>query len=125
MGCFQYHYRHHTGDWAAARRTFGAILAMPADPISRAVALHGIGKMTIHDGDFAIRYDACFPIRSKEWTKVTLAWGDFVPVLPGPKSKPTSSSKFTERNLAPCPATARPATAVNRSIATARTRPPL
>ena len=25
---------------------------MPADPLSRAVALHGIGKMTIHDGEF-------------------------------------------------------------------------
>lgn len=46
-------YRHHTGDWAAARRTFEQILAMPADPISRAVALHGLGKMTIHAGDFA------------------------------------------------------------------------
>ncbi|HEY6322749.1 MAG TPA: tetratricopeptide repeat protein [Thermoanaerobaculia bacterium] len=46
-------YRHHTGDWEAARRTFEQILAMPADPISRAVALHGLGKMTIHAGDFA------------------------------------------------------------------------
>lgn len=46
-------YRHHTGDWVAARRTFEQILAMPADPISRAVALHGLGKMTIHAGDFA------------------------------------------------------------------------
>jgi len=33
--------------------TFEQILAMPADPISRAVALHGLGKMTIHAGDFA------------------------------------------------------------------------
>ena len=41
------------GDWVAARRTFEQILAMPADPISRAVALHGLGKMTIHAGDFA------------------------------------------------------------------------
>jgi tetratricopeptide (TPR) repeat protein len=46
-------YRHHTGDWTAARRTFEQVLAMPADPISRAVALHGLGKMTIHAGDFA------------------------------------------------------------------------
>ncbi len=46
-------YRHHTGDWVAARRVFQQILAMPADPVSRAVALHGLGKMTIHDGDFA------------------------------------------------------------------------
>jgi tetratricopeptide (TPR) repeat protein len=45
--------RHHTGNWTAARRLFGQILAMPADSISRAVALHGMGKMTIHDGDNA------------------------------------------------------------------------
>jgi tetratricopeptide (TPR) repeat protein len=31
---------------------FDAILKMPADPLSRAVALHGLGKMTIHDGQF-------------------------------------------------------------------------
>ena len=45
-------YRHHIGDWDKARETFEEILAMPADPLSRAVALHGLGKMTIHDGDF-------------------------------------------------------------------------
>jgi tetratricopeptide (TPR) repeat protein len=45
-------YRHHIGDWDKARQTFEQILAMPADPLSRAVALHGLGKMTIHDGDF-------------------------------------------------------------------------
>jgi tetratricopeptide (TPR) repeat protein len=46
-------YRHETGEWDKARDMFEAIRAMPADPISRAVALHGLGKMTIHDGDFA------------------------------------------------------------------------
>ena len=45
-------YRHQTGDWDKARVTFQQILAMRADPLSRAVALHGIGKMTIHDGEF-------------------------------------------------------------------------
>jgi tetratricopeptide (TPR) repeat protein len=45
-------YRHHTGEWDKARVTFNQILAMPADPLSRAVALHGLGKMTIHEGDF-------------------------------------------------------------------------
>jgi tetratricopeptide (TPR) repeat protein len=45
-------YRHQTGDWDKAREVFNAILAMPADPLSRAVALHGLGKMTIHDGEF-------------------------------------------------------------------------
>jgi tetratricopeptide (TPR) repeat protein len=45
-------YRHHIGEWDKARETFDAILAMPADPLSRAVALHGLGKMTIHEGEF-------------------------------------------------------------------------
>jgi len=45
-------YRHELGDWDKARVTFQAILDMPADPLSRAVALHGLGKMTIHEGDF-------------------------------------------------------------------------
>ncbi len=45
-------YRHHTGEWNKARTTFEAILKMPADPLSRAVAYHGLGKMTIHDGEF-------------------------------------------------------------------------
>jgi tetratricopeptide (TPR) repeat protein len=45
-------YRHHLGDWDKARETFNEILARLADPLSRAVALHGLGKMTIHDGDF-------------------------------------------------------------------------
>jgi tetratricopeptide (TPR) repeat protein len=45
-------YRHHTGEWDKARATFNTILDMPSDPIARAVALHGLGKMTIHDGEF-------------------------------------------------------------------------
>jgi tetratricopeptide (TPR) repeat protein len=45
-------YRHHIGDWTKARTTFATILNMPADPLSRAVALHGLGKMTIHEGEF-------------------------------------------------------------------------
>ena len=45
-------YRHHLGEWDKARTTFETILNMPADPLSRAVALHGLGKMTIHEGEF-------------------------------------------------------------------------
>jgi tetratricopeptide (TPR) repeat protein len=45
-------YRHHTGEWDKARIVFNQILNMPADAIARAVALHGLGKMTIHDGEF-------------------------------------------------------------------------
>jgi tetratricopeptide (TPR) repeat protein len=45
-------YRHDTGEWEKARTAFNAILNMQSDPLSRAVALHGLGKMTIHDGEF-------------------------------------------------------------------------
>jgi tetratricopeptide (TPR) repeat protein len=45
-------YRHDIGDWQKARLIFESILLMHADPLSRAVALHGIGKMTIHEGEF-------------------------------------------------------------------------
>jgi tetratricopeptide (TPR) repeat protein len=45
-------YRHHIGNWEKARTTFEEILNMNADPLSRAVALHGLGKMTIHEGEF-------------------------------------------------------------------------
>jgi hypothetical protein len=45
-------YRHDIGNWIKARAAFNAILKMPADPLSEAVALHGLGKMTIHDGEF-------------------------------------------------------------------------
>jgi tetratricopeptide (TPR) repeat protein len=46
-------HRHHSGDWGEARRLFGRVLELGADPVSRAVALHGLGKMTLHAGDFA------------------------------------------------------------------------
>ena len=46
-------YRHQTGEWDKARATFDRILAMRADPQSRAVAQHGLGKITIHEGGFA------------------------------------------------------------------------
>jgi tetratricopeptide (TPR) repeat protein len=44
--------RHHTGEWQKARAEFERLLTMRADPLSRAVALHGLGKMTIHEGAF-------------------------------------------------------------------------
>jgi tetratricopeptide (TPR) repeat protein len=45
-------YRHHTGEWDKARAVFEQMLGERIDPLSRAVALHGLGKMTIHEGDF-------------------------------------------------------------------------
>src|SRR5260221_3593937 len=44
-------YRHHLGDWDKTRATFDAILAMPADPLYRTVAMHVLGKMTLHEVD--------------------------------------------------------------------------
>lgn len=44
--------RHDTGEWQKARAEFERLLTMRADPLSRAVALHGLGKMTIHEGNF-------------------------------------------------------------------------
>ncbi len=44
--------RHHIGDWEKAKVEFHQILDMPADPLSRAVAMHGLGKITIHEGEF-------------------------------------------------------------------------
>src|SRR4051794_16093892 len=46
------------------------------------------GLHLIFDDDFSVRYDYCFSIKNKEWTKVTVAWKDFIPVLPGTKSVP-------------------------------------
>jgi len=45
-------YRHHIGDWDKATTDFNKILNMQSDPLSRAVALHGLGKITIHNGEF-------------------------------------------------------------------------
>jgi tetratricopeptide (TPR) repeat protein len=45
-------YRHHTGQWAQSRKIYEAMLTRPIDAVSRAVALHGLGKMTIHEGAF-------------------------------------------------------------------------
>ena len=44
------------------------------------------GLEFIYDNDYAVRYDLCFPVTGTDWTKVTVAWGDLVPVLP--KGKP-------------------------------------
>lgn len=45
-------HRHDTGDWEKAKMEFHTILDMPSDPLSRAVAMHGLGKITIHEGEF-------------------------------------------------------------------------
>lgn len=49
---------------------------------------HCGGLQFIYDDDFSVRYDYLFPIKNTEWTKITVAWRDLVPVLPGAKSVP-------------------------------------
>ncbi len=46
------------------------------------------GLQFIHDDDYAVRYDLCFPVEGTDWTKVTVAWRDMIPVLPGPRARP-------------------------------------
>ncbi|MBX9722989.1 MAG: hypothetical protein K2X81_16420, partial [Candidatus Obscuribacterales bacterium] len=45
-------YRHDIGDWDKASEIYNNILTMQSDPLSKAVALHGLGKITIHNGSF-------------------------------------------------------------------------
>jgi lysophospholipase L1-like esterase len=49
---------------------------------------HFGGFQFIYADDYGLRYDYMFPIKSKEWTKISVAWDDLVPVLPGAKSVP-------------------------------------
>ena len=45
-------HRHDIGDWDNAKVYFNRILEIQSDPLSTAVALHGLGKITIHEGEF-------------------------------------------------------------------------
>ncbi|MGE3806824.1 MAG: GDSL-type esterase/lipase family protein [Gemmataceae bacterium] len=51
---------------------------------------HFGGLQFIYDEDYAVRYDYMFPIKGTDWQKVTVAWSDLIPVLPGAKSVPLS-----------------------------------
>jgi lysophospholipase L1-like esterase len=46
------------------------------------------GLQFIYDDDFSVRYDLVIPVKGTRWRKVTVAWNDLIPVLPGPKAKP-------------------------------------
>jgi lysophospholipase L1-like esterase len=46
------------------------------------------GLEFIFEEDYSVRYDVCFPVKGRDWTRVTVAWTDLIPVLPGPKGKP-------------------------------------
>jgi lysophospholipase L1-like esterase len=53
---------------------------------------HLAGLEFIYDDDYAVRYDLAFPVKGADWTKVTVAWQDLVPVLPGPRAKPLGTA---------------------------------
>ncbi len=47
---------------------------------------HVGGLEFIYDEDYSVRYDFAFPLKNTEWTKITVAWDDLIPVLPGPRA---------------------------------------
>lgn len=44
-------YRHHLGRWTEAKQVFERVLELNNDDLAVAVALHGLGKMTIWEGN--------------------------------------------------------------------------
>jgi tetratricopeptide (TPR) repeat protein len=90
-------YRHNIGDWAKARQTFETILNMPADSLSRAVALHGLGKMTIHDGEF--KKGLALMERAVEEFPLALAYRNLA-VYWNSEGNPVKASEYTQQALA-------------------------
>ena len=90
-------YRHHIGDWNKARTTFEAILKMPADRLSRAVALHGLGKMTIHDGEF--KKGLALMEKSVEEFPLPLAYRNLA-VYWNSEGDPVRGNSYTEKAIA-------------------------
>ena len=94
-------YRHNIGDWNKARTVFETILNMPADPLSRSVALHGLGKMTIHDGEFKKglalmeRAVAEFPL-ALAYRNLAVYWNS--------EGEPAKGNEYTQQALALDPA---------------------
>src|SRR3979409_1772166 len=93
-------YRHNIGDWKKAHMVFEAILNMPADPLSRSVALHGLGKMTIHDGEFKKglelmeRAVAEFPL-ALAYRNLAVYWNS--------EGDPVKGNAYTQQALAQAP----------------------
>src|SRR5258708_9813573 len=90
-------YRHNIGAWEKARAAFETILNMPADPLSRSVALHGLGKMTIHDRAFKKglalmeRAVAEFPL-ALAYRSLAVYWNS--------ESNPAKGNEYTQQALA-------------------------
>ena len=90
-------YRHNIGAWDRAREAFNQILDMPADPLSRSVALHGLGKMTIHDGEF--KKGLALMERAVEEYPLALAYRNLA-VYWNSEGDPVKGNEYTEKALA-------------------------
>src|SRR5712691_6065495 len=90
-------YRHNIGAWDKARAAFETILNMPADPLSRSVALHGLGKMTIHDGDF--KKGLALMERAVEEFPLALAYRNLA-VYWNSEGDPVKGNAYTQQALA-------------------------
>jgi len=90
-------YRHNIGDWQKAREVFNQILDMPADPLSRSVALHGLGKMTIHDGEF--KKGLALMERAVEEYPLALAYRNLA-VYWNSENDPVKGNEYTQKALA-------------------------
>ena len=90
-------YRHNIGDWKKARTAFEAILNMPADPLSRSVAFHGLGKMTIHDGEF--KKGLALMERAVEEYPLALAYRNLA-VYWNSEGNPAKANEYTQQALA-------------------------
>jgi tetratricopeptide (TPR) repeat protein len=90
-------YRHNIGAWDKARTAFETILNMPADPLSRSVALHGLGKMTIHDGEF--KRGLALMERAVEEYPLALAYRNLA-VYWNSEGDPVKGNAYTQQALA-------------------------
>jgi tetratricopeptide (TPR) repeat protein len=89
-------YRHNIGAWDKARDVFNQILAMPADPLSRSVALHGLGKMTIHDGEF--KKGLALMEQATEEYPLALAYRNLA-VYWNSENDPVKANEYTQKAL--------------------------
>ncbi len=90
-------YRHNIGAWDKARDVFNQILDMPADPLSRSVALHGLGKMTIHDGEF--KKGLALMEQAVEEYPLALAYRNLA-VYWNSENDPVKGNEYTQKALA-------------------------
>ncbi len=90
-------YRHNIGAWDKAREVFNQILEMPSDSLSRSVALHGLGKMTIHDGEF--KKGLVLMERAVEEYPLALAYRNLA-VYWNSEGNPAKGNEYTEKALA-------------------------